>query len=191
MVHTTSKRLQSTGRRSGRYPELEERRRMKVIKVSGDLRLASMKARKRLGSEMSLEQRRAQIKYDLWASAERRKELRKRLGIILAKLPTAEQLLIPTTILGPVPEKALEILGDDLLKELSLRQLPLGAKITPKVLKIFGTEPTLMSPKARSLMIGGPENLIDEPRRVIKRRRLSNGSFVQQKFMRFSEFVLA
>lgn len=120
---------------------------------------------------MTSEQRKAQRKYDKWESTRRRMEMRRRLQDALSKLPTSSQLVLPLQLNGQVPMKALILLNDELLTELSLRQLPIGARVTPKVLKVFGSEPSLMPPKARSLIVGGVEATLQEPKETLKRRR--------------------
>lgn len=159
---------------ASRYPELvdDARSRSKVARVSGDLRLVPFKARKRLGSEMSPQQRRLQMKFEREEAARRRAVFRSQLQALLARSPSASQLSLPSNVVGQVSPKALRVLGDDLLEELSLRQVPLGARVTPKVLKFFGPEPSLMPRKARSLVVGGAEEAM--PSRARKRMRRSS-----------------
>ena len=115
--------------------------------------MATSKARKRLGSEMTVQQRRRMMKHDKEESLRRRAEMRKALVAAINMPPSTSQLKLPKACQGPVARKALLIFGDDLLSILSLRQLPMHAKVTPKVIQIFG-EPELLPPKARSLMVG-------------------------------------
>jgi hypothetical protein len=162
---------------STRYPDLEEGRQYpsKLIRLAGDVRLASVKARNRLGSEMSAQQRRDMLKSDKEVAARRRKEMRNQLILAINQPPSTSQLLLPASVVGPVAAKALLVFGDDLLSILSLRQLPVHAKVTPKVLKIFGPEPGLIPPKARSLMMGTSDQLpavVDDS--AYKRQRRSS-----------------
>ena len=152
---------------TSRYPELvnDARSKAKVARVSGDLRLVPFKARKRLGSEMSPKQRRMQIKFEREEAARRRVLLRAQLEELLSRSASASQLSLPRNVVGPVSPKALALMGDDLLTELSLRQVPQGGRVTPKVLKFFGPEPSLMPRKARTLVVGSEEETLPRPKR--------------------------
>jgi len=144
-----------TTRRPGSNGSGHFRARPKALRMVGDLRLASTRARRRLGSEMSIDQRRSQRRNDDAEACRRRSETQRKLLIALAKLPSDNQLGLPHNMTGQVPLKALSLLGDNLLEELSRRQIPPGARVTPKVLKFFGSdEPSLIPAKARYLMIG-------------------------------------
>lgn len=142
-----------------KYPEIREERvsYLKIIRVSGDLRLAPKKVRVRLGSEMSPEQRRAQARQERNEEAQRMREFYRALEELLSTPPTDAQLALPKCVQGPVSPKALQLLGDDGLNAASLRQVPKGAKITPKVLKVLGCEPALLQPKARNIMFSPEE----------------------------------
>jgi hypothetical protein len=138
---------------------------------------------------MSVDQRRRMLKHDREMASERRSEMRRQLVDALKRPPSAAQLLLPANIVGPVASKALAVFGDELLELLSLRQLPAQAKVTPKVLKIFGTEPGLIPAKARSLM--GNENHLPAgvADRVGKRqRRLSLSTIVDSVSITVTSF---
>lgn len=142
-----------------RYPELQRDRLSynKILKVSGDLRLAPHKVRRRLGSEMSQLQQRAQARQEIREHRVTAAFMHKRLTETLSTPPNDNQLGLPKNVVGPVSPKALAMFGDDTLNDASLRQIPMGAKVTPKVLKVFGCEPSLLQPKARGMLFSQEE----------------------------------
>lgn len=150
------------GEQRHKYPE-----RKKELILTGDLRLAPIKARTRLGSEMSAAQRRAQLRAEQIIQNRHKQQLQNELNRLLSMRPDASQLSLPQSkgsgSAGPISLKALRLLGDSRLEEESRRRIPSNAKINAKVILLLGDK-CLLPRKAR-WMLGDDDLTLKRPRR--------------------------
>lgn len=132
----------------------------KVVKLLGEPEVSSQIACKRLGSDMTSSQRKAQLQDQRAArerlAAEGRRLLEKR----LKAQPSAEQLRLPHEQ-QPVSDKALRFFGEPLLEELSKKVVTpeMRKNVNPKTLRLLGPSAELLSKKQLQLLGENPEYL--------------------------------
>lgn len=131
----------------------------KMIQILGDERLLPRKARCFFGENGGLEpiakrQRMAQQKAQVQECTKKKVEKEKTLGQILRQKPTAQQMRLPTQHDRHVSPKALRLLGDDFLTQLSLQVITpeMRKNVNAKTLDVFGEPTCFLTPKQQQLL---------------------------------------
>ena len=131
----------------------------KMIQILGDERLLPRKARCFFGENGGLEpiakrQRVAQRKAQVQESTKKKEEKEKTLVQILKQKPTPQQMRLPTQRDRHVSPKALRLLGDDFLTQLSLQVITpeMRKNVNAKTLDVFGEPTCFLTPKQQQLL---------------------------------------
>ena len=130
----------------------------KMIQLLGDERLLPRKARCFFGENGGLEpiakrQRVAQRKAQVQESTKKKVEKERTLSQILKQKPTPQQMKLPTQADKHVSPKALRLLGDDFLTQLSLQVITpeMRKNVNSKTLDVFGEPNCFLTPKQQQL----------------------------------------
>ena len=117
----------------------------KVLDKLGDISIAPEKAQKRRGSDMTAEQRKAQIEAERLEEEEKKKTAQAMRNKIIKERNDS----IEDTVTKQVEPKALELLADSKLEKMSQEIIPEGSKVNSKAIHMMGDIKVIPSKAAK------------------------------------------